>query len=86
MTDLVGNPEDRFSRAAALFIPTWNKDCQKSLDFEPASLRSSRTHRNQHIGLFVHLFDLILNVPVNSYGHVGTLPPFYGSLTKLRTS
>ena len=25
---------------------------------------------------FVCLFELVLNVPVNSYGHVGTLSPF----------
>ena len=25
----------------------------------------------------VSLFELMLGVPVNSYGHVGTLPPFY---------
>ena len=27
------------------------------------------------------LFELILYVPVNGYGHVGMLPPFYGTLT-----
>ena len=26
---------------------------------------------------FLCLFELMLGVPVNSYGHVGTLPPFY---------
>ena len=24
------------------------------------------------------LIEMILYVPVNSYGHIGTLPPFYG--------
>ena len=27
------------------------------------------------------LYELMLCVPVNSYGHVGTLPPFYGTFT-----
>ena len=27
------------------------------------------------------LFELMLNVSVNSYGHVGMLPPFYGTCT-----
>ena len=31
---------------------------------------------------FECLFELMLNVPVNSYGHVGTLPPFYGTFTQ----
>ena len=25
----------------------------------------------------------MLYVPVNSYGHVGTLPPFYGTFTQI---
>ena len=28
------------------------------------------------------LFVLLLNISVNSYGHVGMLPPFYGTFTK----
>ena len=28
---------------------------------------------------FVCLFELILYIPVNSYGHAGTLPPVYGT-------
>ena len=28
------------------------------------------------------LIDLKLNVPVNSYGHDGALPPFYGTFTQ----
>ena len=28
------------------------------------------------------LFELMLNHPVNSYGHVGTLPPFNGTFTQ----
>ena len=28
--------------------------------------------------IFVCLFELMLNVPVDSYGHVKMLPPFYG--------
>ena len=31
---------------------------------------------------FVCLFELILYVPVNSYGHVGMLPPFYRTFTQ----
>ena len=27
------------------------------------------------------LYDLWLSFPVNSYGHIGTLPPFYGTST-----
>ena len=27
------------------------------------------------------LFDFMLNVPIKSKGHVGTLPPFYGTFT-----
>ena len=30
----------------------------------------------------VCLFELMLNVPVKSYCHVGTLPPFYGTCTQ----
>ena len=32
--------------------------------------------------LFVCLFELMLYVPVNSQGHVGTLPPLYGTFTQ----
>ena len=32
------------------------------------------------------LFELMLNVPVNSYGHDGTLPPLYGILTQNQES
>ena len=28
------------------------------------------------------LFELMLKVPVNSYGHVETLSPFYGTFTQ----
>ena len=31
---------------------------------------------------FLCLFELMLGVPVNSYGHVGTLPPFYWTYIK----
>ena len=31
--------------------------------------------------MFSCLYDLWLSVPVNSYGDVGTLPPFYGTST-----
>ena len=31
---------------------------------------------------FLCLFELMLSVPVNSYGHVGTLPSFYGTYTQ----
>ena len=31
---------------------------------------------------FLCLFELMLSVPVNSYGHVGTLPPYYGTYTQ----
>ena len=30
----------------------------------------------------VELFELMLNVKVKSYGHVGMLPPFYGTFTQ----
>ena len=30
----------------------------------------------------VGLFELMLYIPVNSHGHVGTLPPFYGAFTR----
>ena len=42
------------------------------------------SHRQQCHGRhkFVHLFELMLYVPVNSYGHVGTLPPLYGTFTQ----
>ena len=33
--------------------------------------------------LFVCLFEVMLNVQVNSYGHIGTLPPFHGLFTKM---
>ena len=32
--------------------------------------------------LFVCLFELMLYVTVNSNGHVGTLPPIYGTFTQ----
>ena len=32
-------------------------------------------------GADVCLIDLWFSVPVNSYGHVGMLPPFYGTFT-----
>ena len=31
---------------------------------------------------YVCLFGLLLNAPVNSYGHVGKMPPFYGTFTQ----
>ena len=31
----------------------------------------------------LYLFDLLLYIPVNSYGHVGTMPPFYGTSSQL---
>ena len=33
---------------------------------------------------FVCLSELMLNVPVNSYGHVWMSPPFYGTFTKTK--
>ena len=30
----------------------------------------------------VCLFELMFNIPVNSCGHFGTLPPFYGTFTQ----
>ena len=30
----------------------------------------------------LNLFELMLYVPVNSNGHVGKLPPFYGTFTQ----
>ena len=32
--------------------------------------------------ILICLFELMLNVPVNSKSHAGTLPPFYGTITK----
>ena len=32
--------------------------------------------------IFVCLFELMVYVPFNSNGHVGTLPPFYGTFTQ----
>ena len=32
--------------------------------------------------VFVCLFELLLYIPVNSYGHVRTLPPFYRTFTQ----
>ena len=29
-----------------------------------------------------YLFEMMLNVQVNSYGHAGTLPPFYATVTQ----
>ena len=42
------------------------------------------SHRRQCHGRhkFFHLFELMLYVPVNSYGYVGTLPPFYRTFTQ----
>ena len=34
------------------------------------------------VSLFVHLFELMLCVPVNSNGHVAKLPPFNGNFTQ----
>ena len=31
---------------------------------------------------FVCLFELMLYIPVNSHGHVGMLPPLYGTCTQ----
>ena len=32
--------------------------------------------------MFICLFELVLYVLVNIQGHVGTLPPFYGTFTQ----
>ena len=37
-----------------------------------------KSHCQYRRGYFVCLFELMFYVTVNSKGHVGTLPPFYG--------
>ena len=39
-------------------------------------------HENSNKSDFDCLFDLLFYVPVNSCGHVGTFPPFYGTFTQ----
>ena len=49
--------------------------------FRPSQLLCSYRDAASILGettQLVCLFELILNVPVNNYGQVGTLPPFYG--------
>ena len=41
-----------------------------------------KDHNECMIGGGSFLFEWWLSVPVNSYGHVGTLPLFYGSCTQ----
>ena len=52
----------------------------------PLKIYANKLSRNflfcLFVCLFVCLFELILYVPVNSYGHVGTLPPFYWTSTQ----
>ena len=36
--------------------------------------------------MFACMFELWCIVPVNSFGHDGTLTPFYGVLLKIRTT
>ena len=38
-----------------------------------------KSHCQYRRGYFVCLFELMFYVAVNSKGHVGTLPPFYGT-------
>ena len=61
MSDLVGNPEDRFSRDAAHIVAT---DYSGLKFYSPANERFC-------------LFDLQHDIPVNNYaGHVRLSPPF----------
>ena len=39
-------------------------------------------HPGEEQKQFVSLFEMMLNIPVNSYGHVGTLLPFYRTFTQ----
>ena len=33
--------------------------------------------------VILHLFELMIYIPANSQGHVGTLPSFYGTFTQI---
>ena len=41
-----------------------------------------KNNNNKYTDVFVCLFELMLYVPDNSYGHVGMLLPFYGTFTQ----
>ena len=36
----------------------------------------------RYLIMTIFLVELYFSVPVNGYGHVGTLPPFYGTFTQ----
>ena len=41
--------------------------------------QSTEVHMEVFFSSKVSLFEVMLSVPVNSYGHVGKLPSFYGT-------
>ena len=45
------------------------------------SVLKSRLNIETRNGSGICLIDLWFGVPVNSYGHVGMLPPLYGTFT-----
>ena len=49
-------------------MTTFNNDCIPAI--------------NRETFVCLNLFELMFYVPVNSNGHVGTLPPFYGTITQ----
>ena len=55
----------------------------KSQKAMPACMRASSQYHDLstaiRCGIIICLFELMLNVPINSYGHVGTLSPFRGT-------
>ena len=72
MSDLFGNPKDRFSRVRS----------QITARTPETPLYFGLSHINRLVRVFAifDLFEMMLYVPVNSNGHVGTLPPLYGTL------
>ena len=76
---LVGKPKDLYSSVTALMIlgglhrtnVVRLKDC-------PGTYSSHIMHIL--VEFYKCLFELKLNVPINSYGHGGKMAPFYGTL------
>ena len=69
MSDLVGNPEDRFSHIAA-HMPT-TSTVNIPIHFDQLVTSRKRSYVSMTAVHFsICLFDLLLYVPVNSYSHV----------------
>ena len=66
---------NKFKEEIQAVINQLKVECQ-TITNEIENLKSKTT------GIFACLFELVLNVPINSFGNVESLPPFSGTFTQ----